>query len=413
MRSWFKKIIKIRAARAVLKLAFFYVAIKLVVMSVNGIMSSGLLSTVALEMNTSADLSLNDLHYSIQRSEQSFEEVNDNLLIINSGNLDRDNFRSELAFLLNYLSDFPVKTIALDVNFENDTSRIGTQELIKAVKDNPKLILAADTLGDKKYLDFGDNVKYGTVDFPATDHTNRRYYSANGTFAAQIAKSMGFSTDVNADTNSDLIINYVYDTLYTHNVLPEECAWDTLFERTRPGFKELPLTEIYRLDSACLSLLLKDKTILIGHVKNSCAENYYLDSEDKFAVPTDTKMLYRPTTMPGVMVHANAVLNMANPDVRFRCWSDQKWFLFFEEIVLLAYLSFLLFARVGKLLNILMMLLLTIPILYLVLLAMKHHIYIEVGTTLLQFLIFEELTEIIEPVYHKCKNALEKRKLLF
>ena len=227
MRSWFKKIIKIRAARAVLKLAFFYVAIKLVVMSVNGIMSSGLLSTVALEMNTSADLSLNDLHYSIQRSEQSFEEVNDNLLIINSGNLDRDNFRSELAFLLNYLSDFPVKSIGLDVNFENDTSRIGTQELIKAVKENPKLILAADTLGDKKYLDFGDNVKYGTVDFPATDHTNRRYYSANGTFAAQIAKSMGFSTDVNADTNSDLIINYVYDTLYTHNVLPEECAWDT------------------------------------------------------------------------------------------------------------------------------------------------------------------------------------------
>jgi hypothetical protein len=116
--------------------------------------------------------------------------------------------------------------------------------------------------------------------------------------------------------------------------------------------------------------------------------------------------------MPGVMLHANAVLNMANPEVRFRCWSDQKWFLFLEEIVLLAYLSFLLFARVGKLLNILMMLVLTIPILYLVLLAMKHHIYIEVGTTLLQFLIFEELTEIIEPVYHKSKNALEKRRLL-
>jgi hypothetical protein len=47
------------------------------------------------------------------------------------------------------------------------------------------------------------------------------------------------------------------------------------------------------------------------------------------------------------------------------------------------------------------MLTLSLPTLYVVLLLMNYNIYIEMGTTLLQLLVFEELAEFIDPLYAK------------
>jgi CHASE2 domain-containing sensor protein len=220
---------------------------------------------------------------------------------------------------------------------------------------------------------------------------------------------MGHELNQDYVEETNFILNYVQDTLYEVSIMEEECSIDTVFARTKKGFQELSLEQLFIGDSACLNHVLRNKTILIGHIGSECIDNYYYDGEDKFAVPSNKDILYRPKTMPGVLVHANAVQNIVNPNVLFECWSDKRSFLFLEELLLLAYLAFLLFARAGKLLNILMMFALSVPILYLVLLAMEYHLYFEIGTTLLQFLVFEELVEIVEPIYTRIKYNLESK----
>lgn len=412
MQILLNKIFTKKIVRAALRLLFFYALIKLIFKLVSFLMILGANSTLALEINANADLSFNDLHYSLQRLEQAHEEITDNLLIVNSGELNQGSFRLELARLISLLSDYPVNSIAVDVVFSADSTKIGTYELLDVVKNNPKVIMALDTTSNKKYLDFGANIKYGTINFPLSEHTIRRYYSTRGTFAARVASSMGFSLDTANYPKNNFVINYVQDTLYPYHTFPTECAWDTLFAHTKQGFKELPLMQIYSLDSTCLVKLLKNKTILIGHIKNSCTDNYYYDREDKFASSVDRNLLYRPETMPGILIHANAIQNIVNPQVRFYCWSDQFWFYCLEELLLLGYLIFLLFSRASKIVNILILFFLSIPTLYVALLAMKHHIYIELGMTLLQFLIFEELVEIVEPLYEKVKKAIVNKKFL-
>jgi hypothetical protein len=392
-----------RAAYPLLKLALFYGIIKLIFYLLGIILSVSWMKQVDIEIKATSDLSLNDLYYSIRNETQDFRPIQDDIIIINSGSLNPDNFRAELATLINQLSEYPIKAIGIDITFANHPEIPGTSDLISSIQNNPKIILGYDTSTFTRFLDFGDNITYGIVNFKEQIHTQRRYSSGPETFAAQLAKTMGYSLDMNDNPSDDFIVNYIQDTIYTFSILEKNCTWDTLFERTKPGFKELDLKDVFFSNSQCLQKLLKDKIILIGHLRQDCIENYYLDGEDKWAVPSHSNMLYRPLTMPGVMIHANAIQNIVNPHIRFQCWSDQSWFNFLEEILLLAYLAFLVFIRVGKFVNVIILLILSIPSLYFVLLAMKHNIYIEIGMTLLQFLIFEELVEIVEPLFEKIK----------
>jgi hypothetical protein len=118
--------------------------------------------------------------------------------------------------------------------------------------------------------------------------------------------------------------------------------------------------------------------------------------------------------MPGLMIHINAIENLMNNNNRFYCLSDTFLFKCLTEILIMLFLWFLLFFNYGKVVNVFILFLLSLPILFIVLFFMvKFNVYIEIGLTLLQFLLYEELTEIISPIYEKFSNFkfIKKYKL--
>jgi hypothetical protein len=61
----------------------------------------------------------------------------------------------------------------------------------------------------------------------------------------------------------------------------------------------------------------------------------------------------------------------------------------------------------GKVVNILLMLGLSLPALFVVLYLMQYNWYIEMGSTLLQLLVFEEMVEIFSPLYCRIQHKLK------
>jgi CHASE2 domain-containing sensor protein len=115
--------------------------------------------------------------------------------------------------------------------------------------------------------------------------------------------------------------------------------------------------------------------------------------------------------MPGVLIHANAIDNLLRKEVRFIEISATWWFKFLGLLLIFAYLYFLIFMEAGKVVNILLMLGLSLPALYVVLYLMQYNWYIEMGSTLLQLLVFEEMVEIFTPVYNWIQNKLKPAEL--
>jgi CHASE2 domain-containing sensor protein len=360
------------------------------------------MSIPSIEMKAANDLSLNDLFYKINH-ETGEKKISDKIVLINSGDLSIDTFRSELSHLINQINFYNPKVIGIDHDFSDNGIVLGTGELINSISNNSKIILGKDKEDNSKKLKIR-NAKYGTVNFFEHYHTIRRYENAPTTFAAKIAeKYLGKSMGDNK--KESFILNYVAQDF---KELRLKSADINNFKFSNESNYKIPMFNakdvLYSDNYELLQHLIKDKIIMIGHLGSTSLRSIRNDLEDKFPVPCDTNILFRRGSMPGVLVHANAVENMINSTVRFRVISDESWFLFIEEGFIILYLYFLLYSGAGKLINISMMLVLSLPLLFLVIYLMKHNYYVEMGATLLQLLIFEEVVEIIEPFYKRLKN---------
>jgi CHASE2 domain-containing sensor protein len=153
--------------------------------------------------------------------------------------------------------------------------------------------------------------------------------------------------------------------------------------------------------------MLKGKIVLIGHFGSTALREIKNDLEDKFSVPSDTNMIFRSPSMPGALIHANAIDNLLRKEVRFTEVSATWWFKCLGVLFVFAYLYFLVFVEAGKVVNILLMLGLSLPALFVVLYLMQYNWYIEMGSTLLQLLVFEEMVEIFSPLYRWIQNKLK------
>jgi hypothetical protein len=366
------------------------------------------MSIPSIEMQAGEDLSLNDLHYKIDRKINR-SKLSKEIILINTGSLSVDNFRGELAELLLQIDSFNPKVIGVDHDFDDDTTRFGTEELLNSIEFIPNIVLARNGRDTSKKMSLSKD-KLADVSFPEYFNSVRRYYSNESTFASKIASIFkpGLKSDLVIDS---FIINYVgHDFFELKRSNFREFLFTNDYSNQFPMIQSSDILSSSNYEKKIIKKLLNGKIILLGHLGNTCLTDFRNDSEDKFAVPCDSNMLFRSKTMNGLLIHANAIENLINPECRFNVLSDQLWFLFLEELLILLYLYFLLFAKAGKLINILLMLGLSLPVLYLTLYFMQNNIYIEMGTTLLQLLLFEELVEIIEPLYFKIKSFLSLNK---
>ena len=388
---------------AVKKILFYYVAIKLIILLVSGVISSKYFSVPALELNVGNDLCLNDLHYQDNSVIQNEARIK-NLILVNSGSLPATNFRLYLANILETIKANEANVIGLDIEFNNDMSIPGSWELLDQLNSPGRIVLAQDKKNDATKIQIKDG-NYGQVFFPANQFTIRSYCSSDSSFAYRIAKAFDSSVNKIETDDVDFVLNYkAYDyfplNLQCLNPIAEYEHSDKV-NRTIPMIEAADLLKPDSIQSLKLKQMLKGKIVLVGHIGSGCLDDLKNDLEDKHPVPCDSMLINRQKTMPGVLIHANAVENILNLESRYIVVSDNPLFIAMEEFLLIAYLCFLLFAKAGKVINILLMLALSLPTLYGVLLLMNYSIYIEMGATLLQLLVFEELTEIIEPIYAK------------
>ena len=154
----------------------------------------------------------------------------------------------------------------------------------------------------------------------------------------------------------------------------------------------------------------QDNALLIGHIGSDKLFDVFNDREDRYKVPSDKNLIEKKETMFGVQIHANVVENYLNPDVRYSCWSDTIFFSFFKNILIFLFIYYILFINYGKALNIITLAFLTYPVIYIVLFLMTNNIYIEIGFTMLQFLLLEEVVEVLESIKHFINKIITKCK---
>lgn len=346
---------------------------------------------------------MNDLHYQVNsRSDVDSPKLSGKIIVINTGSLSKDSFRFELANTLSEIKKYNPKAIAIDHDFIVDTTLIGTKKLISTVDSFNNLILAKkdETYGGS--LGFSNNVRYGNVTIPDNQSTVRRYSSDSSTFAYQIALQLT-GNKIEKISNTTFFINYLTsqrgfftkdsNQFYFYSARPEEKQYDFLM---------LEAKDIINGDSVVLETLKRlspGRALLLGHLGSTSMYNTINDIEDKKAVPLNN-IISHEKTMDGLIIHANAVENLISPENRFWAWSDSILFKILKNAFVFLFIFYLLNINLGKAVNIISLSILSIPIIYLVLYLMTKNIYLEVGLTLLQFLIVEEFVEAIESIEH-------------
>jgi CHASE2 domain-containing sensor protein len=378
------------------KFLFFYLSSKAIIVILSILILTNVFQIFEIEEIGNPDIEWNDLHYkSVNFSDDPHYLKEKNVVLINSGSLNRDSFRLQLSKVLSKLGRINPKAIGIDHEFTNSTQP-GTEELIKEINKNSKIIVAYDNESNSEntnsILNFDG--RKGSADFP-DDYTIRRYYNNKSTFGYQLA-ALAFQENLD-DQNSGSRFTIHYSSV--DNGLVEYS--DGSNELYDINFKYMEASDFLEDSIFNRSFVesFKDKIVIIGHLGSNLIDKKF-DTEDKFPVPIDSKrIMLRDRTMYGAVIHANAVENLIRPESKFYELNG-FWQFLLHEILFIGFLLFL-FLHYGRLINILTLIIISIPYSLIILKLMDFNIYIVISTTLFHLLFIEEFYEILEPFYRK------------
>lgn len=411
--------------KKIYKLISAYLFLKVLLLFLTWLCSFKFMGLIEIKEFAGADLSFNDLFYKVNRlSNTPTQRSSGNIVMINTGSLSSDSFRSKLAEVIIKVGDYKPKAIGVDHDFSNDTSIYGTRELSNALSLlSNKVVLGRDSRKKKDDVMEFHSSNYGVVDFPEEEGqiTVRRYSESVNSFANQMRivgsllkseKSVESHFIEEVDGNSDFVINYIYH--HDGNGLYD--VKDNFFEDVNDVNDGLlliegkDLLETNKIDSTIVRNLLRDNYVIIGHMGPYNFVDKVQDNEDKFRVPCDTNLINRDRVMYGAVIHANALANLLMPNLRYANIEDGLIFKIFKELLLLMFVYYLLFLNLGKMGTVTILALGSFGMIYLTLLLMKKGVYLEIGGSLLQLLVLEEAFESIEPLLHKFYNRFSVKK---
>ena len=280
------------------------------------------------------DIEFNDIYYFSRIS--NYSNHDDNILLINTGSMSNDStFRSSLAKLINNVGRYKPKKIGLDVLFVKPSDNI------------------SDILSDTLY---------------------------------------SFSSELSDSYSKDSIdyLKYRTDAKGFYNILDSNQIEPNNF----PAVEGSELTK----DSLNpkIAELIKDKIIIIGHLGVESMDNKY-DIEDKFRVPVSKSLFNRNLTMPGAVIHANAVEMNINNDKMTSIvgWKYELMINFILLVFLYLFYSIHHKFKLGKLFNILIILISTVPLIFIFCVyLMDLNIYFKVGGLFMQIAFIEEFIDI-------------------
>lgn len=308
-----------------------------------------------------------------------------------------DEGREMYVKLLNKLIDYNSAAIGVDVTFSKTQ-----KDVFQSVKNNPKIIFANQNSSSD--ISFPNN---GDIRFPQIgdqEQQSIRYYKNDeNSFGAKLVKAANLKLNTRIGDSENFIIHYNSP----HDGLCHVTDDDPNYDKK---YKFRNANEVLEDSMNKFKLDFEGKIVIIGYLGDRSHSNADFDIEDKNQVPVDTtKLVNRMPVMFGAVVHANAISTILDDGFHFYIVSDGT-ILFVNLIIFAIYLYILLFKNLGKLFNLLILFLLTLPILFLVFFLMECGIYYLFGGTLLALLVIEEFYEIIEPFEHKYLSKYYKNE---
>jgi CHASE2 domain-containing sensor protein len=386
----------------IFKFLFFYLLSSLILILLTQIAETKFFQIFTIEEIGNPDLEWNDLHYkSVNVYQNKHYTREKSVVLINSGSLNKDSFRLELAQVLSKLKELNTKAVGIDHQFSNE-NKIGTNELIKSINENPKIVLGY--IADKNNTArLTNNLKLksllGKADLP-DDYTIRKYYDNNSTFAHQLVK-VAFPNKI---SNTQHQVEHHPFTIHYSCINDGLVEFSETSNTLKPiNFKYIEGKDFINESEAGFNKsfveTFKNKIVIIGHLGTNLIDKKY-DSEDKFAVPIDTsKIMLRDKTMYGSVIHANAIENILHPESKFKELHG-IWHVLLHQLLIIGFLL-VLFLHLGKFFNILILIIISIPYTYGVMKLMDYNVYITMSTTLLHLLFVEEFYEMLAPLYKK------------
>ncbi|MFM8318402.1 MAG: CHASE2 domain-containing protein, partial [Bacteroidota bacterium] len=308
--------------------------------------------------------------------------------------------RLALSNLIQILDKYQPKVIGLDLVLDSNFIGLGTSELLNTLVKTPRMVIAkSPQIGTLKPV-ISPSSAYGIVSFPDNQSTVRRYSSQENTFGVLVAQMLK-KDSLAAFDESTFFINYqtMADGIYT--VHSPEFDFVSLDSTFRPSsFLMLEGKDILNNDSLtlrALALLGNGRAFILGHLGNTNLYNVQYDGEDKHRVPPERQLVNREKSMFGILIHANAIENILNPELRYSCWSDSLIYQIIRAMIILIYIYYLLYYKLIKIINIFFSIfLISFPVIYLVLYLMTFQIYIDLGFVLIQIILLEDAVEVYQ-----------------
>ena len=353
-----------------------------------------------LNQNLTSDIHLNDIYYRKHSARgDSYMKDEKKVILVNLQEIPFSvEGREMYVKLLNKLIDYNSAAIGVDVTFSKTQ-----KDVFQSVKNNPKIIFANQNSSSD--ISFPNN---GDILFPEIDgqvqHSIRYYKNDENSFGAKLVKAANFKLKTRIGDSENFIIHYNSP----HDGLCHNSNYDDANYVKKYQF--LNANEVLEDSMNNFKIDFEGKIVIIGYLGDRSHSNADFDIEDKKQVPVDTtNMINRMPVMFGAVVHANAISTILDDRLHFYIVSDGS-ILVVNLIIFAIFLYVLLFKNLGKLLNLVILFLLTIPILFLIFYLMEYGIYYQFGGTLLALLVIEEFYEIIEPFEHKYLSKYYKNE---
>jgi len=337
------------------------------------------------------DVQFNDIYYSSNQIENLEKK---DVVLINSGSIEKnDSFRVQIAKLINKVAKFKPKKIGLDFVFEE--SKANDTLLQNAININD-VVLGNDS--KEKFKNIFTSKNKGIFNFPIKEgETVREYYNY---IEKNNVKIPSFAAALSAVNKEDSIAYLKYNT-------DSKGFYNILDKHQKSEIQNFPAIEAFvilnDLESEQIEEIIKNKIVIIGHLGTGDMDNKY-DVEDKFRVPNNSSLFNRNLTMPGSVIHANAIQMLLDKNEIFLI---EGWLYEFISFIILFGFLYLFYTihhkfYLGKLINISIILGSTIPIIFFSCVYLMHiNIYYKIGGLFMQIAFLEEFLDISEGVKKK------------
>jgi CHASE2 domain-containing sensor protein len=372
-----------------------FIAFKITILLIGFLYHNLHLQLLHFEHLATEDIQFNDIYYATKRYQKA-EFKNKDVVLINTGSIPNDIlFRKKLAELINKVAENKPKTIGLDFYFPTPKNPINDSLLKDAIiKNNVVTVLDSKQKHKSIFL----SRKKGLMNFPGKDEeTIREYYNY---IIINKDTIPSFATVLSNTKSKDTLsyLKYCTENKGYYNILDRN-------EKINPvNFPAIEASDFFNKSyQNQLNQIIKNKIVIIGHLGTENMHNPF-DIEDKFRVPTDKSLFNRNLTMPGIVIHANAVQMMLN---KAELISIDGWaYEIITSIILLIYLFLFYYIHhkfhLSKLINIILILSSTFPIVYICCVyLMDMGIYYKVGGLFGLIVFLEEFIEIYEGFMNK------------